>query len=393
MARWSKSQYALLRTKVRRKIAANMSPGHERAAVRKLLASLTKTSPSATSQLGIESYLSALALLESHARFGGLSEVQLKSVRHYAHGILMLSGIEAGRSPLSFAFGDFHKALADVARSAGDHRGALVELQNAWQLGRGETIEGKAALQLELAAAVLRLGDADGALGTLPDGAFAELALNARAVFTRREALRLAGRLAECSNLRPPEGLTKGRLADALAWQDALIAASQTGDWLGVVRLAQRGGALDRGRAQLEAWLVAAALPAKDAGKRLPAPSTILKKQERAVRDGQLGHVLLLLEQATHSSRPYSERFQLVTKAVGSAEHVDEIGTQLLVLAAARRWFLRNRAAAALAWTTALYQTLGRMLGGGVDPLNLPPYHSESPRGADDTEADPEWAA
>src|SRR5690606_8947015 len=121
-------------------------------------AAALETQPDARSQL--TRFVLVMSTLVQHARYGGLTNTQVRRGAALASTILETLGIKPGTSQLSFLYGELHLVLSQIYRKDGAHWHAAWQQYEAMSKAKKSLPGGEAFQSLASANRAMRLGHA-----------------------------------------------------------------------------------------------------------------------------------------------------------------------------------------------------------------------------------------
>lgn len=285
----------------------------------------------------------ALAALQWHAEDGGLSDRNVNVLTEHAQSILVGLGVAKERSKLGNLHGSLESCLAKIAAARGGHWAAAMHSNAAYTAAMRASSGRSGELSLSWALQALRQGDAVSALAALDqaqtDG-LQDVNVDA-AIALRLRTLRLARRFDEARAVAKGLGARAAENAE-LAWETAVLACTESGDFRPLSRGAHKGKPFYQPR------LICLALLYNLSADRLidraiaPQLETIIRRRDLKWRfDSGLVDATRTMDTLDGMDGDPSAADGDFAKVLGRPEKLQDVEEELLVWACAARHLAR----------------------------------------------------
>lgn len=379
---WQSTKLAAIKEDVTRRMGEAMLSGGPEARLETALTEIVNLEGASDAVSQQRRFVLIVAALAHHARWGGLNRTQAVQLGQIGEALLKTNGVDPVTSTLSHLWGELRLANSQILRKDGDHWNAAWEQHYSYYLSKRSPVGNKAFHALAIATRSLRLGHLDMALEAFGQAERGQITPRnvELARLGRIQCSRLSLRLDEAKELT--QDMTGwASLSDTarreLEWEEACLAAQESGSLDQIVRMVDKGGSHRTGTYLLEAFLWSRAVPSRRYEERVPRVANMRRFAAEDIKSSDAMQAFyeccLALERAYESERPLSTRLEALGKALERSAVMPSVDKELLLLAGAVRWLMRHKQANFAALVVAEYRSRSLALTGGRsrDALNL----------------------
>lgn len=370
---WRSSSIDSVKAEIKRELDALMKKDGEAAKLKYASRRIDELAQSSDQESQLRCFVYVMSVLVHQERYGGLSHAQIRKIVDISQSILMLQGIKAGTSKLSYLHGELHLVLSQIYRKSGEHWLALWEQQLSTYASARAKVGGKGFEMLSAANRNLRLGLAHIAIGQFAEAEKEKVEGSSfeKARLGRIKATRLAGELGEAQELCHAtvtdhvKDFSEGGQLE-LAWEEHSLIAQRENNPSSLINASKRGKPHYQSVFLLETFLWLKAHRSTLWLKQVSSIKTLARNKDLKPQDlGFFFQACLELERATDEAISPMVRLESLGYLISNTKHLLTIDRELLLWVAVIRWLIQNNRMMLVESALGEYQSLSLKLTSG----------------------------
>lgn len=311
-----------------------------------ILLQIAELSNCSTAAEGIHLFVYCMSALVHYERYGGLNPAQIKDIISAAEATLKVFQIVPKKSKLAFLYGELAMISSQIYLKDGLFWRATWEQYVAVDQSGEQAPGGKPFIDLLFGIKFLRLGHCKRALAFFKEAEAGTPDVWKLARINHIRSLRLTGHRTLATDLirqTRETGVSEDLLLE-LDWESACCRVSDNQNLDDLFKMVQRGASHYKASYVLEFFFWALSVQSYHWMSKTPKIRTLLRDDALSLKDHNFYYTI-----ARDLEKIYDDNITLTTRIQNMGSVLEKLGQchsvdkQLLIMAAAARWLLRNK--------------------------------------------------